>query len=89
MCWAKNKNKKEFKYILVSEDAIKEPYPYVFVDEDGSVRGFIRVNDSFLRRQCSQEMVRCRILRDLIVIEMDLVVLADIAFVQKYLLASR
>jgi hypothetical protein len=38
MCWIKNKNKKESKYVLVSESAIKEPYPYVFIEENGSVR---------------------------------------------------
>ena len=38
MCWIKNKNKKESTYVLVSESAIKEPYPYVYIEENGSVR---------------------------------------------------
>lgn len=37
MCWIKKK-KQESKYVLVSESTVKEPYPYVFVEEDGSVR---------------------------------------------------
>lgn len=36
MCW--KTKKKVSQYVLVSENAIKEPYPYVFVEENGSVR---------------------------------------------------
>ena len=36
MCW--KIKKKETKYVLVSENTIKEPYPYVFVEENGTVR---------------------------------------------------
>ncbi len=38
MCWIKNKNKKDSKYVLVSENDIKDPYPYVFIEENGEVR---------------------------------------------------
>ncbi len=37
MCWIK-KNKNASKYVLVSEGTIKEPYPYVFIEENGNVR---------------------------------------------------
>lgn len=36
MCWIKNK--KDTKYVLVSDNEIKDPYPYVFIEENGEVR---------------------------------------------------
>lgn len=37
MCWI-IKKRQESKYILVPKNAKKEPYPYVFIEEDGRVR---------------------------------------------------
>lgn len=38
MCWIKNKIKKGSKYALISENDIKDPYPYVFIEENGEIR---------------------------------------------------
>jgi hypothetical protein len=83
MCWIK-KNKNASKYVLVSEDTIKEPYPYVFIEENGNVRELHQRNAGFLKCQWNQQMVPNRTLKGLMHTETDMVYLAVIAFVRKY-----